>query len=316
MSTAINLPDSSSYFSTNKAVFRRKVIILVSSLLLVVGGVLLFTVLIWPSSPRPEFRVEGCGKTGPDFVGTRIVGGRNALKDEFPFQVSIIDTDGDIICGASMINDRWIIGAAHCFYDFFGPNPAGLFKVAVAILNTNEVVSNQMEIEGFWGHPNYTKTAKKWDIVLIKTKKSISASSKNFVSPICLPPEKVDSKDTTFVKASGFGTIKEDGEQPDTLKMSTLQIFSDPLCKDIYTYQFDADSMICAGSRRLQGGEDTCQGDSGGPLAMRNKDGSYVLVGITSYGRGCARKGVPGVYTKVSHYLDWIHDTIQEKGVD
>lgn len=63
-------------------------------------------------------------------------------------------------------------------------------------------------------------------------------------------------------------------------------------------------------------GQDTCQGDSGGPLAFRNEDGSYVVTGITSFGYGCGEKDKPGVYTKVSSYLEWTCATMVENGLN
>ena len=62
--------------------------------------------------------------------------------------------------------------------------------------------------------------------------------------------------------------------------------------------------MICGGET----GIDTCQGDSGGPL-VANIDGKFTLVGVTSFGKGCAQKNKPGVYTKISNFLDFINNT-------
>lgn len=65
--------------------------------------------------------------------------------------------------------------------------------------------------------------------------------------------------------------------------------------------------MICAGDQD----EDSCQGDSGGPLFKYNhENGRYFLYGIVSYGVGCGRREYPGIYTRVSHYIDWIRRTI------
>ncbi|CAG7731808.1 unnamed protein product, partial [Allacma fusca] len=63
------------------------------------------------------------------------------------------------------------------------------------------------------------------------------------------------------------------------------------------------DSMICAG--HPEGGKDACQGDSGGPLNHEGK-----MVGITSWGYGCAQAAYPGVYTEVSYFTEWVQSTI------
>jgi len=77
---------------------------------------------------------------------------------------------------------------------------------------------------------------------------------------------------------------------------------SDKQCEDLYyTAGYDTDpSMICAGNV-AEGGVDACQGDSGGPLVANDQ-----LIGIVSWGVGCARPKLPGVYTEVAYYSDWI----------
>ena len=83
----------------------------------------------------------------------------------------------------------------------------------------------------------------------------------------------------------------------------------DSVCSTVYNREFKAPGMLCAGVMR--GGRDSCQGDSGGPLSVKSNTGTYTLAGIVSYGRGCARVNTPGVYTRVSNYVDWINDKMR-----
>lgn len=71
------------------------------------------------------------------------------------------------------------------------------------------------------------------------------------------------------------------------------------------------DNMLCAGVEK--GGLDACQGDSGGPLLVKNADlNTFHLAGVVSWGEGCAREGYPGIYTRVSQYVQWIEENTQD----
>ena len=95
---------------------------------------------------------------------------------------------------------------------------------------------------------------------------------------------------------------------------SVLQEVSLPVvpmqaCKKVFSRYAIEKTQLCAGSE--QGGMDACQGDSGGPM-YSYKDGTLIQVGIVSWGEGCARAGLPGVYTRVSEYLDWIKKNVPD----
>ncbi|KAG9464081.1 hypothetical protein GDO78_020532, partial [Eleutherodactylus coqui] len=93
-----------------------------------------------------------------------------------------------------------------------------------------------------------------------------------------------------------------------TLQRININLISNAVCNQD-NYGQVLDSMMCAG--RLSGGIDTCQGDSGGPLVYLGGDSRYRQVGVVSWGEGCARPGKPGVYTRVSYYLPWVHSVMQ-----
>ena len=107
-------------------------------------------------------------------------------------------------------------------------------------------------------------------------------------------------KPGALTRVSGHGSIIESGPQSDTLKVATVPVISDSSCGSnaVYGAFFDKVSMICAGV--LAGGTDACQGDSGGPLQTAAAPPATRLVGIVSFGAGCAKAGRPGVYTRVA----------------
>merc|ERR1712168_661199 len=204
----------------------------------------------------------------------RIVGGDVANDGEFPFQVSLrlVGAIGlTHFCGGSIIDENWVLTAAHCC--------AG--QIPATITN---------------------------DACLLKLKESLEWT--DFVKPIALPAAGQDTPAGTECTVTGWGTLNEGGfGLPNVLHKVTVPVVSDEDCNESYSgngYSV-ADSMICAGLP--EGGKDSCQGDSGGPF-IAGETGSEELIGIVSWGIGCARKGYPGVYTEVSYFVDWIMETM------
>lgn len=156
-------------------------------------------------------------------------------------------------------------------------------------------------------HQAYNSNSVKNDIGLLKTTRSMVSTENTFVNSICLPSRGEDFSGSAII--TGYGYTREGGPSSHDLLSTTLNIVPDSRCRRLYEDEYSVPQMLCAG--HMRGGRDTCQGDSGGPLAQRSSSGSYVLVGITSFGRGCARPNTPGVYTRVSNYVDWIQETIQ-----
>jgi len=103
----------------------------------------------------------------------------------------------------------------------------------------------------------------------------------------------------------GWGTLPGNALYPEVMrKVEAVPVLSFSKCYEIFGASFDANAQLCAGF--LEGGKDACVGDSGGPLLVL-AGGSTVQVGFVSYGMGCAKPDQPGVYTRVSFYLDWIY---------
>jgi secreted trypsin-like serine protease len=235
----------------------------------------------------------------------KIVGGTPAKAGEIPWQVSFQDLNYDPpfhFCGGSIYNEEWVICAAHCVTgeDFDLPD---YLQVVAGDLDQSVEEGNEQAIylSKIVQHEDYGSTTFNNDISLLKLSRPLVFN--DFVAPIALPTQLQNSTGDSLV--SGWGTLSAGGITPDVLHKVTIPVIDDDVCRDQYGQAAIYDSMICAGIPGV-GGVDSCQGDSGGPMVCSNDDGSQYLCGIVSWGRGCALPNFAGVYTEVSHFVDWI----------
>lgn len=231
---------------------------------------------------------------------TRIIGGADASQGDFPYQVSIRHSGWtpNHFCGGSIIDELHVLTAAHCVED---EDPEDIIIVAGDVkMDRSSCTSIRRSVSAIFVHENYDGRTYENDIALIRIYKPFPADS-NFIMSIELSNTTV--ADGTPCNVTGWGkTNNSTNELPDNLQYVEVPIIATDKCRD-NTNQYDIhEGMVCAGCS--EGGKDSCQGDSGGPLQC---DG--YLVGIVSWGRGCALAGNPGVYTKVSYYEKWINDT-------
>jgi len=223
-----------------------------------------------------------------------IVGGENAAKGEFPFLVSLQDSSGSHFCGGSLIKKGWVLTAAHCVTEG-APN-----KIVIGLLDRTNPDS---AVETFGVaqtivHPQNNQSTMDYDFALLK----LSAESK--FEPVALNAEEIRGA-ADFVTA-GWGTVSEgDSGLPNLLQKVTVPHVADDVCAKAYPGQ-TTNTMICAGLD--QGGKDSCQGDSGGPL-LSGSGADRKLVGVVSWGDGCARPNKYGIYAKVSAATAWINET-------
>jgi secreted trypsin-like serine protease len=144
------------------------------------------------------------------------------------------------------------------------------------------------------------------DIMLLKLSSALQLNE--YVSPVCLPDSSFKYDAGTQCITTGWGALTSAGLYPDLLQQVEVPIVGTDTCNAPNWYNGDITStMICAGYE--EGGKDSCQGDSGGPLVTHTGE-HWVLPGIVSWGSGCAEKLRPGIYTKVTNYLQWIDDTM------
>ncbi|XP_053736310.1 serine protease 1-like [Synchiropus splendidus] len=223
----------------------------------------------------------------------KIVGGYECTHHSQPWQVSI--NIGYHFCGGSLINEQWIVSAAHCWQNPYSQ---------MVILGDHHIwqfegSEQYMAVDAIYWHEKYDYQTLDFDIMLMKMSHPASLNDK--VRPIALPDKCANPGDMCMV--SGWGNIYTDEVfNPFNLQCVEVPIMSDSDCKASYPDKI-TDQMVCAGY--LEGGKDACQGDSGGPLVC-----SGVLQGIVSWGYGCAQPNAPGVYTKVCALMPWIKDIL------
>ena len=186
--------------------------------------------------------------------------------------------------------------AAHC------TNALDPFDVLVGEHNTNKTddQAQVIQVKKFYQHSDYNQTTLNMDFAILELQQDLNFSS--YVRPACLPQDA--SKDYTGVKAivSGWGDLAPNGCQPARLQKLQVEVTANNECGD-YIDGLLTENMMCA----INPGKDSCQGDSGGPL-VTEVNGRYTLIGVVSWGLGCADPNYPGVYARVTKVLDWVSE--------
>ncbi|KAL5242094.1 hypothetical protein ACI65C_009504 [Semiaphis heraclei] len=249
-----------------------------------------------------------------------VVGGISANIKQFPHMALIgygnTTTNGeDWRCGGSLISERWILTAAHCQQSSRNMVARwvrlGVSERVNTLFNGGHIVqSKDYRIVEHIIHSGYKPPSLYNDIALFRLESDVEFSEE--VRPICLNSDPYLTPLKQIV--TGWGRISTAGPLSEKLLKVDLDIFPVKQCNESY-FSYDhqklqfgilPDSMICAGS--FDGQRDGCSGDSGGPLQLEhiNYAGMYTQYGITSFGKFCADKDTPGIYTRVAKYISWI----------
>ncbi|MBF25097.1 MAG: hypothetical protein CMP49_01070 [Flavobacteriales bacterium] len=239
---------------------------------------------------------------------TEIVGGEDCDISEYPWQAAIY-ADG-YLCGASVIHQYWVITAAHCVEE--GNQVIDAENITVGVGSSSSYAGlfgsggEEYEVEEVISHNGFNWSMSN-DIALLRLKQPIIFDDN--VQPIS-----IICSDQVSAGAQDIGvttTITGWGDTEGTTNSTSLQYIEVPIVAindpDVDYNGINSNTMFLAGA--VDGGMDSCQGDSGGPVVVRNIENTHwLLIGITSWGQGCAEPGYPGVYTKVSNYINWINN--------
>jgi transmembrane serine protease 3 len=246
-----------------------------------------------------------------DPEGQRIVGGVEARPGSHPWIVSLQMGEshfcgGTLVRGVGKDSSDIVITAAHCVAD---GNPDRIIAGAhdQNRPNANQQMSRPAKVVA---HPGYNADTTMNDIAFIKLATPIKFTAN--VQPACFPTEGETLAENTMGTVAGWGLTKEGGYDTSNLLMQVgVPVVTAQSCGRQYSAQgigINAQAMLCAGYG--QGGKDACQGDSGGPFVFKGANG-YTLQGVVSFGVGCARPGLPGVYARVASYMPWINQNIK-----
>ncbi|XP_052223894.1 serine protease 1-like [Dreissena polymorpha] len=239
----------------------------------------------------------------------RIAGGKNAEKGFYPWHAGVRKRSrrSSHVCGGIILNDRWILSAAHCFWNIFKDDI--IVYTGDHDLLEKDTFEEQFELEHLIKHPNYTDPSFDFDIALMKVKlnNGYGIQFNDEVQPACLPDASMYYETGLTCHISGWGQTSFRGSKDQTvLRAAEVRLIDDDDCKIAYGTRITP-NMVCAGY--MEGGIDTCFGDRGGPLVCSVEDLYYVM-GVISWGRGCALPGYPTVYAKVAAFQSWIETTI------
>ncbi|XP_060524122.1 trypsin-1-like [Cylas formicarius] len=239
----------------------------------------------------------------------RVVGGNITKVNEFPW-IAGISHGGTYHCGAALITRRHLLTAAHCINGFD-------FNELTVTLGDHDRLDldrhYSIEVRGLRSvrkHEHFDKASFNNDIAILEMDSPVDFNHR--IQPVCLPNDEFLDYAGRIGIIAGWGKTKEKGEISTVLRKVAVPVWSRRDCYNSgYGERKISENMFCAGYP--EGGIDACQGDSGGPLQLSNSFGDMEIIGVVSWGRGCARKNLPGVYTKVVNYLHWVEESIEDE---
>uniref|UniRef100_A0A670KBE8 Peptidase S1 domain-containing protein n=1 Tax=Podarcis muralis TaxID=64176 RepID=A0A670KBE8_PODMU len=240
-------------------------------------------------------------------LSDRIVGGQASQIGAWPWQVSV-GWKGRHFCSGSLVAQQWVVSAAHCFR----LNPFSDITVTLGAyqLANRSSKSQTVPVAQVIRNIAFNGTGTRGDIALLRLQRPMNYTP--YFLPVCVPFPSAVFPEGMACFVTGWGNIGFDGEiplpSPQKLQQVQVSLIDVDRCNEMFNepptgYNPVKDNMICAGYK--EGGKDACLGDSGGPLVCAQND-SWFLVGIVSWGQGCALPYRPGVYTRVTSYGDWL----------
>merc|ERR1719228_1025199 len=242
-----------------------------------------------------------CGKANKI---NKIVNGVETEENEYPWQVGLSSGPGwSTFCGGSIISKKDILTAAHCTP---GKSPGDIYVLVGVHDQTKATASDYKTVCSIKNHESYDDKTYNYDIAILTLCDELDFSEK--IAPVCTPSVQGFGNEYEGLDhvVSGWGTTSSGGSGSMVLLETTVKTMQNEQCySSPYQYYYSQITyyMMCAANPST----DSCQGDSGGPLVTKDAaTGKYIQTGVVSWGNGCALAQYPGVYARVSKFVDWM----------
>ncbi|WP_457030251.1 S1 family peptidase [Kitasatospora sp. P5_F3] len=252
------------------------------------------------------------GAATPAQAQRRIVGGQEVSTQQLPWMVALASRQqfgnarSGQFCGAALISPTKVVTAAHCFFDESSGQQVkrpGL-RAVIGRDDLGGRAGREVEVREIWVHPQYDFSRNLNDVAVLTLAESQGSRP---VIELLGQGDNEPYAPGTPATVYGWGDTKGNGSYSQRLRAVEVPVVSDETCGRAYSHgdvgAYDAHVMVCAGEEK--GGKDACQGDSGGPLVVHGR-----LVGLVSWGTGCADARYPGVYTRVAAVSDAVRSVL------
>ncbi|MEU8923379.1 serine protease [Kitasatospora sp. NPDC048545] len=251
------------------------------------------------------------GSAAPAEAQRRVVGGNAASTADHPWIVALASRQqfgsgrSGQFCGGALVSPTKVVTAAHCFFEEAkGRVDRPGLKVIVGRDDMRGTSGREVAVRSVWIHPDYSFAANMNDVAVLTLGESQGSRP---VVELVGQGEAAPYEAGTTAQVYGWGDTTGRGDYSPVLRGVDVAMVPDETCAHAYPGgpdgKFDARGMVCAGEEK--GGKDACQGDSGGPLVVGGR-----LVGLVSWGTGCAEAAHPGVYTRLSTVVDAVHSVL------
>lgn len=213
-----------------------------------------------------------------------------------------------LYCGGALLDEKWVLTAAHCTYDYSQPLLPTDIDVVLGAHDLATGAGERVAVHSIVRHPGHIAGNKELDIALLELERP---STRETVMLFAGDSPRQASSALHGVAATvlGWGTVSEQVDFPEQLQQASVPVVDNQTCALSYSPELIKEHMLCAGYQG--GGTDACTGDSGGPLVV-DMGGTWVQVGIVSWGEGCGRPDLYGVYSRVSSFVDFIYSHVPE----